>query len=91
MSRHRQPRRRYENDAPFKVGEERIIETDYGVDGRPITFSVKRGRYGWIVWVVNAAGRPLAPVSTGNYDGDNLNEVLRLTKQFVAGIHGHRN
>ena len=72
----------------WDVGDEHIIDTDYGRNGHEIRFRVKRGKFGWSVSVVNVVGQMLAPVSVGNYKGDNFDHVMALVKKFVSGIHG---
>lgn len=54
----------------WEVGDEDVFE----VEG--VRVHVRRARFGWTVWLVDRDDKHLAPISTGNYDGASIGQVL---------------
>lgn len=68
-------------DERWEVGQEGKVEITYLK--RELSLWVRREQFEWFVWFLGSGGARLAPVSTGDYKGDNLEKVIYLTKKSL--------
>lgn len=68
----------------WEVGDEDVFEIE------DVRVHVKRARFGWNVWLVDHDDKWLAPISTGNYKGSSIGQVLALVVREIRSVKRKR-